>query len=442
MLAVALSLGVLLALADGLVAQSCVSAQCLASLSSHPGDLVPKMVQQLEDSVNTDELPNPSVLLALNLAGATDSEAHKWLLHEIESDAVQRAQKDMSSGQVALYVLALLSSCKDPQQVQALDQTLDLVQVLQKKTDEEIAKMDVDGVPITTLFSVSLDVLGLCLAGAAGHQEAAVVLAKELLRSDSISVDSRAVAALALNCTYEGSDVAEVRELLWEVLLGVTTGFLDEQDEGNGLIGNIYSMGLALQALEATRVVYAPRHWDSAQAFSVVCQHHFQLPTATAQLLPALLGKTYLHAAHMDCAARQNPCPQSSLWPQKQSSLSLKLGTTRVHRASVSDIKVQYSIKNQLQGSSFSYSIWVSVPRGSALLSVLRAAAAQEPDIYSFQTEQTSWGPMVTSIHGLAASTNDRTYWQFLGDGVALQEGVGSYKPSDGEHVEAVFSTY
>lgn len=93
----------------------------------------------------------------------------------------------------------------------------------------------------------------------------------------------------------------------------------------------------------------------------------------------------------------------------------------------------------------------------------------------SFQTEQTSWGPMVVSIHGLAANPEDRTYWQFLSGEDALQEGgqhgvgegrggghdagsrgvkeprsyprptiagVGTYVPVDGEHIQAVFSTY
>lgn len=85
----------------------------------------------------------------------------------------------------------------------------------------------------------------------------------------------------------------------------------------------------------------------------------------------------------------------------------------------------------------------------------------------SFKTEQTSWGPMVVSIHGLAASSKDRTYWQFLSGADALQEGgqcgagdttrgdvvaqphacpsttgVGSYQPHNREHIEAVFSTY
>lgn len=52
---------------------------------------------------------------------------------------------DMPSGQVALHVLALLSSCQDPQRVHALEQTLDLIRILQQKTDEEMAKLGLLG---------------------------------------------------------------------------------------------------------------------------------------------------------------------------------------------------------------------------------------------------------------------------------------------------------
>lgn len=58
-----------------------------------PDELVSELLQRLEDSVNMDEPPNPSVLLAMNLAGATDSSTHKWLLQEIKEEAVKRAQK-------------------------------------------------------------------------------------------------------------------------------------------------------------------------------------------------------------------------------------------------------------------------------------------------------------------------------------------------------------
>jgi len=44
---------------------------------------------------------------------------------------------------------------------------------------------EMDGVPKTTLFGVSLDALGLCLAGAGGYETPAVALAKQLLSSES-----------------------------------------------------------------------------------------------------------------------------------------------------------------------------------------------------------------------------------------------------------------
>ncbi|NXY64380.1 IF factor, partial [Callaeas wilsoni] len=203
--------------------------------------------------------------------------------------------------------------------------------------------------------------------------------------------------------------------------------------KGNGMIGNIYSMGLALQALEATRKFYAPRQWDCAQAFSVVSAHDYQQPMAIAQVLPALVGRSYLDVAGLDCAATKD------VSPNRQLPLSPVLGTHGVARAS---IQVQYSITNTLQGKHFHYSTLVTVPSGSILLRVLEVAAEENPQTFSFETEQTSWGPYVTSIHGLAASTDDRTYWQFLSCWSPLQKGVGTYKPKNWEHIQAVFSTY
>ncbi|NXQ75264.1 IF factor, partial [Quiscalus mexicanus] len=203
--------------------------------------------------------------------------------------------------------------------------------------------------------------------------------------------------------------------------------------ERNGMIGNIYSMGLALQALEATRKFYAPRQWDCAQAFSRVYAHDYQQPMAIAQVLPALVGRSYLDAAGLDCAATKN------MSPGRQLPLPPVQGTHSIPRA---PIQVHYCITNTLQGKHFHNCTSVEVPSGSTLLRVMEEAAKEDPQTFCFQTEQTSWGPFVTSIHGLAGSTEDRTYWQFLSAGNALEEGVGTYKPQDGEHIEAVFSIY
>lgn len=42
-----------------------------------------------------------------------------------------------------------------------------------------------DGVPLTTLYSVGLDVLALCLARTGDYEQDAILLAKQLLNPDS-----------------------------------------------------------------------------------------------------------------------------------------------------------------------------------------------------------------------------------------------------------------
>ncbi|KFQ31840.1 Gastric intrinsic factor, partial [Merops nubicus] len=186
-----------------------------------------------------------------------------------------------------------------------------------------------------------------------------------------------------------------------------------------------------LQALEAAEKFYAPREWDCAQAFAKVCQHDYQQPMAIAQVLPALVGKPYLEAGSLNCTATEGATPGVELSPATQR------GTTEE-----TTITVHYTVTNRLQGQPFSFQISVEVPAGSILLKVLEEAEKEDPENFSFKTEKTSWGPMVVSIHGLAANTDDRTYWKFLSGQDALQEGVGTYKPHDGEHIEAIFSTY
>ncbi|NXO78518.1 IF factor, partial [Sitta europaea] len=207
----------------------------------------------------------------------------------------------------------------------------------------------------------------------------------------------------------------------------------------NGMIGNICSMGLALQALEISSEFYAPRKWDRAQAFSVVYSHDYKEPMAMAQVLPPLVGKSYLNAGRWGCAAT-NRMP-----PSQQLLLSPMSGTTGVPTLPLSPttapITVQFSITNTLK-NYFHYSTSVCVPDNSTLLQVMEVAAKEKPDIFCFKTKATKLGPFVTSIHGLAGNTTERTYWQFLSCWSPLQKGVGTYKPKNWEHIQAVFSTY
>ncbi|NWZ81086.1 IF factor, partial [Poecile atricapillus] len=185
----------------------------------------------------------------------------------------------------------------------------------------------------------------------------------------------------------------------------------------NGMTGDIYSMGLALQALETSSEFYAPRKWNRAQAFSVVYNQDYEQPMAIAQVLPSLVGKSYLNACGM-CLV-----PTLALSPPTAS------------------IMVQLSITNTLK-NYFHYSTSVCVPNNSTLLRVMKVARNEKPDIFCFQAEQTSWGPYVTSIHGLAGNKTERTYSQFFSCWSPLKKEVGTYKPKNWEHIQAIFSTY
>uniref|UniRef100_U3KB90 Uncharacterized protein n=1 Tax=Ficedula albicollis TaxID=59894 RepID=U3KB90_FICAL len=271
-----------------------------------PQDMVSQLLQRLEGSVNLEEAANPSVLLAMNLAGGdSDGPVHKWLLQEIKEEAVRSAQKDMTSGQVALHVLALLSSCQDPQRVHALEQTLDLIRVLQQKTDEEMAKLEAEGVPKTTLYSVALDTMALCLAEASGAQGPSVALAKQVLSPQShLSVGTRAMVALALSCIYNYVELQDVRELLQEALWTVSNSFLDEQEKRNGMIGNIYSMGLALQVGEVPGDFTPLGSGTAPWPWPRCCQ-------------PWWAGPTWMRLAWTALPPRI--CPQANSWPCSQS---------------------------------------------------------------------------------------------------------------------------
>ncbi|KAF1661653.1 Gastric intrinsic factor, partial [Aptenodytes patagonicus] len=146
--------------------------------------------------------------------------------------------------------------------------------------------------------------------------------------------------------------------------------------ERDGTIGNIYSMGLALQALGATGRFYAPREWDCAQAFSVVYSHKYRQPTAVAQVLPALVGTSYLEAAGLDCAASAGTYGCSR--PEHPQILPPWAGRPPCPSPlPAAAITVHYSIVNKLQGRQFDYTTSVQVPAGSTLLEVLQVAAAE-----------------------------------------------------------------
>ncbi|XP_058010535.1 cobalamin binding intrinsic factor-like isoform X1 [Ahaetulla prasina] len=380
--------------------------------------LVKGLQTQLENSATCPQSkPDPSVLIALNLAEDHNLSVITQLVRQIK----ETAGTEMTSGKVALYVLALRSSCENPADVSTPEKHVNLVQVLEEKTKEEINHIHTTGTPKTTYYQLALDTLALCVEKSPELEITATTLAKAALNNSfqfdgRYSVDTGAVASLALFCVYEGrisSQQSKITGTIQAALTLITEQILNEQ-QTNGLLGNIYSTGLAMQALSVTSEFYSANAWNCPktlnEVLSKIIEGAFSTPAAASQILPSLVGKTYLDVKGLTCSSE----------------------TVTVH----------YTVINKLIGPHFRYSTTVKVPKGSVLLAVLEAAQQLNANEFSFQTEETSWGPMVTSINGLQGSTNEKTYWQFLSGKTPLEQGVGSYKPRDNELIVAIFSRY
>ncbi|KAJ1168627.1 hypothetical protein NDU88_000546 [Pleurodeles waltl] len=400
-----------------------VNAAEQCSVPESQKSLVTALLNQMLHSVSPNTAPNPSVLIASNLAGSQDVNAESLLVEQLKQDAVNRVSKDLpfTSGEVALYVLALRSSCEDPTKVSSQGQSVNLVHVLEDKAKQELINIEKYHTPLTTYYQVALDAMALCVEGSKAAGPAGVAIVKAVKDSQlgfPFSVDTGAVAVLALTCLSgmkATTDMAK-SEFFLEDTIGVISKSILERQQSDGTIGNIYSTGLAAQALIAAWQYYPPELWSCtktlAKVLSEIPEGTFSIPISASQVLPFLKGKTYLDVGK-SCAPENVP-----------------------------SITVDYTIVNDLLGDSFKFSIQVMVPEGSVLLDVMEKAQETNAKEFSFKTETLPQGVYVTTINGLADSVEDKTYWQFFSGTKPLAQGVGSYKPKDKEHILAIYSKY
>ncbi|XP_047546872.1 cobalamin binding intrinsic factor [Lutra lutra] len=375
----------------------------------------------MENSVTSSAHPNPSILIAMNLAGAYDMEAQKLLTDKLMASN----SADLTIGQLALTIMALNSSCQDPG---------NKVSVLQRQMESWPPSSP--SAPASTFYGPSLAVLALCQENPTRALPIAARFAKILrFGSSPFNTDTGAMATLALTCMYnkipEGSDEGYkilFSEVLQEVVKNVSMRIKDD-----GIIGDIYSTGLAMQALSVTPKK-PNKEWNCQKTMDTILQEieqgKFHNPMSIAQILPSLKGKTYLDVPHVSCSPGVEVQPTLPTQPSP-------VPTT------ASNITIIYTINNQLRGVGllFNETMDVSVKGGSVLFVVLEEAQSRNP-MFKFETTMTSWGLVVSSINDITESVHERTYWQFLSGKTPLSEGVADYKPSDREHITANFTQY
>ncbi|XP_069755249.1 transcobalamin-1-like [Narcine bancroftii] len=205
---------------------------------------------------------------------------------------------------VGLYVLAISACCLSPFHIPDPKNgpSIDLVAILMERLEQEMASVARYGHPVTTYYQVALAFLGLCETRAPISKIHVQTFSEAVLKSLIFKVDTKAVSALAARCLLDQG--YKPLDQIRTALIKLTAGLYCARTE-NGTIGNLYSTGLAMQALIANEDMFPRLIWRAAEVelamLSAVHAGAFDMPISAAQLLPALLGRSFLDVDQMPC---------------------------------------------------------------------------------------------------------------------------------------------
>ncbi|NXI54792.1 TCO2 protein, partial [Chloroceryle aenea] len=303
------------------------------------------------------------------------------------------------TGRLALYLLGLRATCPplEPRPQRSL------VTWLKYYLEEDWAGSRQHGRPLTSYYQYSLGILALCVHRKRVREEVIYrLLAAErhgrIRPAGGSAVDTEAVAALAFTCLERERLVrsrlaAELRAARRQVRKRMV-----EAQGPDGFFGNVYSTPWAMQVGAmcqgppgwgvgaGTCGEWRGRSWCGSRRGEVWDTSVNTLMPASPEPLPEMLGNMTVQLV-VECPLLR--CPQH--WQ-------------------------------------------VLVPAGASLLDVLRAASAQEPHDFTFDTQDTLQGPFLSMVLGLEAQQQKRRYWQLLSaPSTNLQMGVAEYRPHDGE---------
>ncbi|XP_006746843.1 transcobalamin-1-like [Leptonychotes weddellii] len=381
--------------------------QCeICKVSKENKTALKPLIHTMINSNYTKGIQAAKVLLSLRLGGFLNQNQDQHLMEQFIL-TVRSTEPSLTSGQLTLAILAL-GACKGPDGISI--NYSELVGDLENKFQAEIKNMeDHDGNPLTSYYQLSLDVLALCLfSGNYSIPKVAEIFKpgnKNYYFHEQFSVDTGAMVVLALICVRSktrGQNQIDTKDLnnIDNHIKLLIRKILSQKTE-NGLLGNIYSTGEAMQALFVSSNYYNKSQWVCQKTrdtvLTEISQGAFRMPTAAAQILPALMGKTYLDV-------------------NKDSSCVYGSGMKK-------------------------YLTFISVADGSVFLDVMEQAQKENATLFSFTAEETSWGPYITTVRGIKANTND-TYWELLSNGEHLSKGAGSYVVHAGDDLEVRWSTY
>ncbi|XP_042343898.1 transcobalamin-2 [Plectropomus leopardus] len=373
-------------------------------------------------SLETQEgLPNPSVHLALRLSDNHNSAKESDHLNKLKNDLHNDLQSSLSNSQsvvglLALYTLALKSSCYDLTTITftVSEKSEPLLTHLKNQMEQEKEHIAVSHRPLTNYYQYSLGVLALCVSGIRvnNHVSNKLIKAAEnnlFKHGDSESIDTFAMAGMALQCVKEAGHVQNAVELDTALSKIKETLLAAHRDDGH--IGNEFSTGLAVQALLAMGSHIADCAASMEAMRTDARSNTYHNPMAVSQILPALQKKSYLSVKSKDCL-------------NEDDTLVLEPADPVVVLPSQTKVMLTVEVVT-LSGAAALYS--VNVPKGSSLLEALELLKGKDVG-FTFEKESSLWGPFLSAVNGEQARQSDRRYWHLSSDGTALSEGINDYK--------------
>lgn len=367
-------------------------------------------------------LPNPSVHLALRLSDYHNLAKESEHLNRLKNHLHNDIQSSLSNsqpvvGRLALYTLALKSSCFDLSTVTFAvgDKSETLLIHLKKQMEQEKEHITFSQRPLTNYYQYSLGVLALCVSGIRVNNHVSNKLIKAVehehfKHGDTESVDTYAMAAMALQCVkVSGAHVHNAAEL--DTALSKIKQKLLASQRPDGHMGNEFSTGLAVQALLAMGSQVSECAASLAAMRTDARSGTYHNPMAISQVLPALQQKSYLTVKSKVCLGEDD-------------TLVLEPTEPVLVLPSKNKVAVMVEVVTS-SGTSTVYS--VDVPEGSSLLEAL--SLLQEKNVgFTFEKESSLWGPFLSVVTGEQARQSDRRYWHLSSDGTALTQGISDFK--------------
>ncbi|CAC5412214.1 unnamed protein product [Mytilus coruscus] len=320
------------------------------------------------------------------------------LLSALSND-ISLSNEDWGRGKLAHYILGILATCQDPRNFYGHN-------LIDKMKNHLVVSSTY---LMSNKFSYSLIVIALCKAG-----ESVDVKHLDEISSTpgqyKFGVDEAAMVYIAYKC---------VGDQTYQTKRDSALDYIFQHQERNGLFGNEFSTSLAIQAITASGDKLLEPKTEKGIAYLKKSTDRANSPSTVLLLsaLPAIAMKSYLDIGTEECVSRYST----------PSTPSFAIGITILNNITANDYDRTWS---------------APLIKGQTLFDAMLNLQEADSD-FSFTSKSTQWGPYITSICNMAASTDQQQYWQ-IGDsnGDALQFGANQTFPKQGDSYTFKLATW